>query len=57
MLRFGGLVIFLGVIVGYFVGGLYDEKIMFIIIGVILIVMMGVLDDKYGLLVRIKLIG
>ncbi len=57
MPRLGGLAIFLGVIAGYFAGGLYNEKITSITIGAILIVMMGVLDDKYGLSARTKLVG
>ena len=57
MPRLGGLAIFAGVVVGYFVGGLYNEKLTGITIGAIIIIVLGVLDDKYELSAKIKLIG
>ncbi|WP_226682042.1 glycosyltransferase family 4 protein [Sutcliffiella horikoshii] len=57
MPRLGGLAIFIGVIVGYMVSGLYDERIYGIIVGAIIIVIIGVLDDMYELKARTKLLG
>ena len=57
MPRLGGLAVFAGVIAGYFVGGLYNEKITGITVGAIIIVITGVLDDKYELSAKYKLIG
>lgn len=57
MPRLGGLAIFIGVIVGYFVGGLYNEKITGITVGAIIIIITGVLDDKYELSAKYKLLG
>ncbi len=57
MPRLGGLAIFGGVIAGYFVGGLYNEKITGITVGAIIIVITGILDDKYELSAKYKLLG
>jgi UDP-GlcNAc:undecaprenyl-phosphate GlcNAc-1-phosphate transferase len=56
MPRLGGLAIFIGVIAGYFVSGLYNEKMTGIITGAILIVILGILDDKYELSAKKKLL-
>jgi UDP-GlcNAc:undecaprenyl-phosphate/decaprenyl-phosphate GlcNAc-1-phosphate transferase len=57
MPRLGGLAIFIGVIVGYFTGGLHNEKITGITVGALIIVLVGVLDDKYELSAKYKLVG
>lgn len=57
MPRLGGLGIFIGVVAGYFATGLYNERITGIIVGGIIIVILGVLDDKYELSAKWKLIG
>lgn len=57
MPRLGGIAIFLGVVVGYFVTGLYKEPINTISLGAILIVFIGILDDLYELSAKIKFIG
>lgn len=44
----GGLVIFIGVVVGVFVVGIYNEmKMIVIMVGVFIIVILGIFDDKY----------
>ena len=57
MPRLGGLAIFIGVLAGYFVGGLYNEKITGISVGAIIIIITGILDDKYELSAKYKLLG
>jgi UDP-GlcNAc:undecaprenyl-phosphate/decaprenyl-phosphate GlcNAc-1-phosphate transferase len=57
MPRLGGLAIFLGVIAGFFAAGLHTEKLTGISIGAILIVILGILDDKYELSAKVKLLG
>ncbi|MFD3446556.1 glycosyltransferase family 4 protein [Microbacteriaceae bacterium 4G12] len=57
MPRLGGLAIFIGVIVGYFVSGLYQERMTTIIVGAVIIVVLGVLDDMYELSAKAKLLG
>jgi UDP-GlcNAc:undecaprenyl-phosphate/decaprenyl-phosphate GlcNAc-1-phosphate transferase len=57
MPRLGGLAIFIGVIIGYFVAGLYKERIISISLGALLIIMIGILDDKFELSAKVKLIG
>jgi UDP-GlcNAc:undecaprenyl-phosphate/decaprenyl-phosphate GlcNAc-1-phosphate transferase len=57
MPRLGGLAIFIGVLVGYFVSGLYNEKITAISFGAILIVVLGILDDIYQLSAKVKFIS
>lgn len=54
MPRLGGLAIFIGVIIGYFVSGLYNERMKGIIVGALIIVILGILDDKYELSAKIK---
>lgn len=56
MPRLGGLAIFIGVTVGYFVSGLFNKEITAITVGGIAIFLLGLLDDKYGLSPKIKLI-
>jgi UDP-GlcNAc:undecaprenyl-phosphate GlcNAc-1-phosphate transferase len=55
--RLGGLAIFIGVIVGYFVSGLYQERMTTIVVGAIIIVVVGILDDMYELSPKLKLLG
>ncbi|UOE55135.1 undecaprenyl/decaprenyl-phosphate alpha-N-acetylglucosaminyl 1-phosphate transferase [Bacillus sp. CMF12] len=57
MPRLGGLAIFIGVIAGYFAGGVYNQKVTAISVGAILIVIIGILDDKYELSAKIKFAG
>lgn len=57
MPRMGGLAIFIGVIAGYFAGGVYNEKVTAISVGAILIVLIGMLDDKYELSAKVKFAG
>lgn len=55
--RLGGLAIFIGVIAGYFTAGLHHEKVTAISVGAILIVIIGILDDKYELSAKVKFLG
>lgn len=57
MPRLGGLAIFIGVVAGYLVSGLYDERIYGITVGGIIIIVIGILDDIYELKARTKLLG
>ncbi|WML46854.1 MraY family glycosyltransferase [Neobacillus sp. PS3-34] len=57
MPRLGGLAIFFGVIAGYLAGGLYDQKVNTISVGAILIIIIGILDDKYELSAKTKFAG
>ncbi|MGD6967743.1 glycosyltransferase family 4 protein [Rossellomorea vietnamensis] len=57
MPRMGGLAIFIGVAVGYFVSGLHNEKVTAITVGAVLIIVLGILDDKFELSAKVKLIG
>jgi UDP-GlcNAc:undecaprenyl-phosphate GlcNAc-1-phosphate transferase len=57
MPRLGGLAIFIGVIVGYFVGGVYNEQVTGITVGAILIIIIGMLDDLYELSAKVKFFG
>lgn len=57
MPRLGGLAIFIGAIAGYFAGGVYNEKVTAITVGAIMIVILGMLDDKYELSAKIKFAG
>lgn len=57
MPRLGGLAIFCGVIAGYFVGGLYNAKITGITVGALIVIVLGVLDDKFELSAKTKLFG
>lgn len=54
MPRMGGLAIFLGVASGFFASGLHHERVFSISIGAILIIALGLLDDKYGLSAGVK---
>lgn len=49
MPRLGGLAIFIGVAVGFVVGGLYEQRMLSITLGAIIIVIIGILDDMYEL--------
>jgi UDP-GlcNAc:undecaprenyl-phosphate/decaprenyl-phosphate GlcNAc-1-phosphate transferase len=57
MPRLGGLAIFLGVVAGFFAAGLHHEKLTGISIGALLIIILGILDDKYELSAKVKLMG
>ncbi|MDF2608125.1 MAG: glycosyl transferase 4 family protein [Bacillales bacterium] len=57
MPRLGGLAIFLGLVVGFFVSGMYTEQVTGIVAGVILIVAVGFADDIYQLSAKWKLLG
>ncbi|MBM7661620.1 UDP-GlcNAc:undecaprenyl-phosphate GlcNAc-1-phosphate transferase [Bacillus mesophilus] len=57
MPRLGGLAIFIGVLVGYFVGGLYSYNVTAITAAGIVILLTGFLDDKYELAPKYKLLG
>lgn len=57
MPRLGGLAIFIGVAVGYFISGLYNEHIYSITLGGILIIALGILDDKYQISAKVKFAG
>lgn len=57
MPRLGGLAIFIGAAAGYFAGGLHNEKVTAITVGAILIVILGMLDDKYEISAKVKLLG
>jgi UDP-GlcNAc:undecaprenyl-phosphate GlcNAc-1-phosphate transferase len=57
MPRLGGLAIFLGVLVGYFVSGLYNEKLTAISLGALVILFTGILDDKFEISPKLKLLG
>ncbi|WP_409252035.1 glycosyltransferase family 4 protein [Bacillus sp. SCS-153A] len=57
MPRMGGLAIFIGVMVGYFVSDLHNEKVTAITVGAILIIILGILDDKFELSAKIKFSG
>src|SRR5690554_3842111 len=55
--RLGGLAIFIGAVAGYFAGGLHNEKVTAISLGAVLIVMIGILDDKFELSAKVKFAG
>ncbi|MFX3622954.1 MAG: glycosyltransferase family 4 protein [Ectobacillus sp.] len=55
--RLGGLAIFIGVIAGYLASGLYQERMMTIAAGAVIIVIVGILDDIYELSPKWKLLG
>ncbi|WP_342042438.1 glycosyltransferase family 4 protein [Bacillus sp. OTU2372] len=57
MPRLGGLAIFIGVFVGYFVSGLYSQRILTISVGAVLIIIIGILDDLYELSAKVKFAG
>lgn len=57
MPRLGGLAIFIAVTVGYFVAGLYEAKITGIMVGALIIIVLGIIDDKYEISAKIKLLG
>lgn len=57
MPRLGGLAIFIGVISGYLAGGLYDQKVNTISVGAILIIIIGMLDDKFEITPKMKFSG
>lgn len=54
MPRLGGLAIFIGVAVGFFVAGIHHEKVTAISLGAILIVVLGIFDDIYQLSAKLK---
>ncbi|MBD1383006.1 glycosyltransferase family 4 protein [Metabacillus arenae] len=52
----GGLAIFIGVAVGYFASGLYENKMTGIIAGALIIIITGMLDDFMELSAKVKLL-
>ncbi|MGG2063520.1 glycosyltransferase family 4 protein [Bacillus sp. S14(2024)] len=57
MPRLGGLAIFIGVVVGCLVSGLYEQRIISISVGAVIIIIIGVLDDIYELSAKVKFGG
>jgi UDP-GlcNAc:undecaprenyl-phosphate/decaprenyl-phosphate GlcNAc-1-phosphate transferase len=57
MPRLGGLAIFIGVGAGYFASDLQNAPLTGITIGAFIIIITGVLDDKYQLSAKYKLVG
>lgn len=57
MPRLGGLAIFISFIIGFFILSPSNKAAIPILIGSIIIIIIGVLDDKYQLSARVKLIG
>jgi UDP-GlcNAc:undecaprenyl-phosphate/decaprenyl-phosphate GlcNAc-1-phosphate transferase len=57
MPRLGGLAIFIGVIVGYFVSGLHTEPVATISLGAVLIILIGIFDDLLELSAKVKFLG
>jgi len=55
MPRMGGLAIFIGVVAGFFASGLYEQRMLSIALGAIVIVITGLIDDKYELSAKVKL--
>lgn len=57
MPRMGGLSIFIGVVVGVITSGIYTQtKMTAITFGAILIILLGIFDDKYQLSAKVKFI-
>ena len=56
MPRLGGLAIFLAIVVGYFISGLYTAQMNSIIVGLLIIVALGIFDDMYNLNAKFKFI-
>lgn len=57
MPRLGGLAIYISFIIGFFILNPSNKAVVPIVIGSLIIVIIGVLDDKYQLSARVKLIG
>jgi UDP-GlcNAc:undecaprenyl-phosphate GlcNAc-1-phosphate transferase len=57
MPRLGGLAIFIGVVSGYFAGGVYSAQVTGITIAALVILATGILDDMYELSAKTKLLG
>jgi UDP-GlcNAc:undecaprenyl-phosphate/decaprenyl-phosphate GlcNAc-1-phosphate transferase len=57
MPRLGGLAIFFGVIAGYYTSDLQNAPLTGITIGAFIIIITGILDDKYQLSAKYKLVG
>src|SRR4051812_32663712 len=57
MPRLGGLAIFIGVFVGFFVSGLYSQRVVTISVGACLIIIIGILDDLYELSAKVEFAG
>lgn len=56
MPRLGGLSIFLGTAIGFIILKLYEYHIMYIVVGGIIILLLGIFDDKYQLKPRTKIL-
>ncbi|MGG2094549.1 MraY family glycosyltransferase [Bacillus sp. S13(2024)] len=57
MPRLGGLAIFIGVVVGCLISGLYEQRIISISVGAVIIIIIGILDDVYELSAKVKFGG
>ncbi|MBY6037076.1 undecaprenyl/decaprenyl-phosphate alpha-N-acetylglucosaminyl 1-phosphate transferase [Fictibacillus nanhaiensis] len=57
MPRLGGLSIVIGVTVGYFFSGLYEQQVLGISLGALVIIVLGLLDDIYHLSAINKLLA
>lgn len=57
MPRLGGLAIFIGVVTGYYFSDLQNAPLTGITIGALIIIITGILDDKYQLKAKYKLLG
>ncbi|MDF2946814.1 MAG: glycosyl transferase 4 family protein [Bacillales bacterium] len=57
MPRLGGLAIFFGVIVGFFISGMHNEQVTGIVAGLIVIVCIGIADDIFQLSAKWKFLG
>lgn len=57
MPRLGGLAIFIGVVVGYFVAGLQDERVLTISVGGCLVIALGIFDDIFELSAKVKFLA
>jgi UDP-GlcNAc:undecaprenyl-phosphate/decaprenyl-phosphate GlcNAc-1-phosphate transferase len=57
MPRLGGLAIFIGVMAGFYVSGLYKEHVTAITIGAVVIIAIGIMDDMMELSAKTKLLG
>ena len=55
--RFGGVAIYLGVLVGFFRLGDWNDQVLGLLVGSTLILLLGVIDDIKGLRPRVKLAG
>jgi UDP-GlcNAc:undecaprenyl-phosphate/decaprenyl-phosphate GlcNAc-1-phosphate transferase len=57
MPRLGGLSIIIGVIIGYFYSGLFQQQVLGISLGALVIILLGLADDIYQLSAKTKLLA